>query len=878
MRKFSKTMAVMGLLTPLGASALGIGDIKLHSALNQLLNAEIPLVTSGSESLSDVRVTLAPPDAFARAGIERHYALSKLRFTPVQKPDGSYVIKVSSQDVIREPFLNFLVEVNWPQGRLFREFTVLLDPPAAYREPAVSTPALPERQQGASSLSRSTLEPSIYSRNESNSSVPTERPRDEARIHGSQFGPVRRNETLWNIAKLVNRDPSITHEQVAIALYQANPHAFYKDSVNALKAGETLKIPDRETILRLPPQEARAEFYRQTHAGQLSARAEEKTPPVEGQPVQGQLKLLAASDSKARTENAVPGSKEEGSKTKGDIALEVADTVKQENEEIRSRLAQLEQQLSSMQRMLNLKDEQIATLQAQQKAPTQGAAPSEPAAEKPAVTQEAPPKVELPAIPESAKNTAAVPEPAPSVAEPPKPQPAIAAPKPPAPQPSADTSLLSEFLDQPLYLAYAGGGALLVGLLAWFVARRRASMIEEMESILAASELRRPQRAPAVPMMDEKPSEQTVTTTKSSFLSEFTPSDFDALAGESDEVDPISEADVYLAYGRYKQAEDLIRSAIEQHPEKDECKLKLLEIHYATENKQAFESYAKELFEQNKEPDPQFWEKVVEMGRELCPESPLFYSPAVDGLSVDDETYHGVDLPVSSTESIDLDEELIADLRRFEPARAKGAVEPEIELFALSERKSASAPAKFEAEKESGSFAPLDFDISSFNQNKASDKATDSEPLLELDNLIPFEIGKTSSSRTTAPTQTRRDKTLDDILIELGAKTEPAPRVVEGLTKTGKKPKDEFDFDLELFSPPGGLRQSSADIVLGADADQFADLTDMDEQETKLDLAKAYVDMGNEEMAREILEDVLQKGNDTQKTEARTRRDRLSKG
>ena len=111
MRKISKTLALMGLLAPMGANALGIGDIRLHSALNQSLNAEIPLVISNNEELPEIRINLASQEAFSRAGIERHYALSKLRFKPQQKADGSYVIRVSSVEAIREPFLNFMIEV-----------------------------------------------------------------------------------------------------------------------------------------------------------------------------------------------------------------------------------------------------------------------------------------------------------------------------------------------------------------------------------------------------------------------------------------------------------------------------------------------------------------------------------------------------------------------------------------------------------------------------------------------------------------------------------------------------------------------------------------------------------------------------------------------
>lgn len=883
MRKISKTMAVMGLLAPMGANALGIGDIKLHSALNQLLNAEIPLVVSGAESISEVRVTLAPPDAFSRAGIERQHALTKLRFSPIQKPDGSYVIKISSQDVIREPFLNFLVEVNWPQGRLFREFTVLLDPPATFGETTLTAPFLPETNRSANSYDRIAAEPTTSPQRVSRA---TARPSDEARISGSEFGPVRRNETLWNIAKLVNRDPSITQEQMVIALYQSNPQAFYQNSVNALKAGETLRIPDRETILRISPQEAKAQFYEQARAGKLSARSEgkpqpenTKTTPVAEQ--QGQLKLESPPDSK--TENTVPGSKEDGSKSKGDIALEVADTVKQENEEIRSRLAQLEQQLSGMQRMLNLKDEQIASLRTQQ--PAHEELSGETAAANPPVSQQTPATAELPPTAESPKETARTSETAPPAAEPPKQQPAPAAqkPQPAQAQPAEEAGFLSELLDEPFYLAMGVGGALLVVLLAWLAVRRRTAMIEEMESILAASEMRMPQKSPTPLVVDETPSEQIATTTKSSFLSEFSSSDFDALGGGADEVDPIAEADVYLAYGRYKQAEELIRSAIEQYPERDECKLKLLEIHYATENKQAFESYAREIFEQNKEPDPEFWDKVVEMGRELCPESPLFSNVGFADLSTGDNAFVGVELQGGLTDSINLDEDLIADLKRFEQANRSPTAEPEavpeqVSPLRIVEAASLSPANKVDELGDSLNLAALEFDLSSLNNDESAEKAVISEPDFEFDNLIQFETNKQSKTNVaTAPAHPQRDKTLDDILIELGAKSPSIPQVSEGASQSEKRAKDEFDFDLELISPPEKAPQVNDETVLEKIEERYADLTDLDEQETKLDLAKAYVDMGDEAAAREILEDVLQKGNEAQKTEARTRRDKLMK-
>jgi pilus assembly protein FimV len=145
MSELSKTIAVIGLLAPFGAGALGIGDIRSHSSLNQPLTAEIPLVLSGSDKLNNIQVRLASLEAFERAGVERLHALTQLQFKPVAKPDGRHTIQVSSRDVIQETFLDFLVEVESPQGTLLREFTLLLDPSRA-----VSQASSPIRESFAS--------------------------------------------------------------------------------------------------------------------------------------------------------------------------------------------------------------------------------------------------------------------------------------------------------------------------------------------------------------------------------------------------------------------------------------------------------------------------------------------------------------------------------------------------------------------------------------------------------------------------------------------------------------------------------------------------------------------------------------------------------
>jgi pilus assembly protein FimV len=968
-RKLSKTLAMMSLLAPMGASALGIGDIKLRSALNQSLNAEIPLVLSGGDSLADVKIALASPEAFAKAGLERHYFLTKLRFTAVQKPDGGYAIEVSSNDVMREPFVSFLVEVNWPRGRVVREYTVLLDPPATFSDRALVDANPPSVFERPADAYQETAETPASSRTfQPRPSTGSASSESGSLFNGSEYGPVKRDSTLWEIAKLVNRDPSITQEQMVIALYRHNPNVFYGNTPDALKAGETLKVPDREFIQQFTSSQARNELYRlnNSRTGKLASR-DKKTPNSDAtagpttQPTQAQLKLLAPADTKAKDEEAVTGSTDGAGKSKGEIALEIAETVKQENEDLRSRLTQLEQQLSEMHRLLTLKNEQIALLQAPQaqQASTESTkkeppnpeqlivqTPPDQETQKPADTSG---PIENPQPPQELAGPEAVQTPPPAAA--PTEEPKIAPPKPtPAPPPPEQSGFLDTMFDQQTYLG-AAGGLMLLAVIPWLIARRRAAMIEETESILIATEKENLQRSNAVESKFDSTISGPTTVAKTSFLSEFTPSDFDALGAEADEVDPISEADVYLAYGRYKQAEDLIRNAIEQYPERDECKLKLLEIHYATENRDAFERFAQELKAQGKDGNPEFWGSVVEMGRELCPSSSLFSgSPSSNRTLAFDSNSSDI------LDSIDLTDELIDDLRRFDSEVAETSTSTEEKLVTLDfnlDAQNSDEPA-MAAEQPT-----VEFSVDSLrSENVPTTEPKDELP--ELENLIAFDTGKSQSDPQNKHIPQQPDNTIDDILRELTENAQREDRAESG-DETSASGTEMFDFDFSSFAiedarsdateaeseqpkfdnliafnaskfnshPENEIRgeaaQSIDDILrelnrnsvqqdnvskpdhiasdpntetpdFGFDLassvqaenealnmddlehlldddddendDQYAPLTDMDQLETKLDLAKAYADMGDKESALEMLKEVLEMGNEQQKAEA----------
>ncbi len=866
MREISRTLSIISLLAPVGASALGIGDIKLHSALNQGFEAEIPLLTSAKD-VSEIKVGLASSGAFARAGIERHYFLSNLHFKPVVRPNGRMVIKVTSTDAVQEPYLNFLVEVRSPSGRALKEFTVLLDPPSSFEQPTASV--LPTHQVDYSHRAAASDEAS----RSVNRSRPTKaranrstsgKAKSKAGIRSGTYGPIVRNDTLSSIAKRVNHDPAISMEQMIVALYEANPGAFYKDNVNALKAGAKLEIPPRDAIVRTSRHEAREEMKRQhalwlgnhdaeTGVANVEKKAEkriEKTaeknalkPAVKTAKSESTSLLKLAAPSKSDVGGAVSGGAPgTAAATKAERAFEMAETLTQENGDLRARLGELEKQIASMQSLLTLKDEQLAALQTAQQQPKLA-----PATERASVPDSGP----VPVTPAQKDNAISSPQPAAKVEEPAE-QPAVKAivvQKKQPQSPVKQDDWFSEILSDPLYLA-AGGGIVFLAVLGWLISRRKRAAADKAESILAVptnAERSSQNEEWVLPVLSDNTSTVPVG---GSFLSEFALSDFDTLESEHQDVDAIAEADVYLAYGRYEQAETLIRQAIEADLSSSEYKLKLFEIFYAAENKEAFEGYASELRADNSVTTAEFWEKVFEMGRELCSDSPLFRPEESTTVQLSSDEAAG-DHEVE--ESIG-DDNAVYELNGIDFDKQSSGSDVGLESFAA----------------EQGS--------ADFERRGTETTAIADEGDLNLDEPLEFEASPHHSQQNAADLE---DGLLDnewsdeDVELELAESEEieideafnvlPVETADQDETEDGNRidiASDSLSLELSDISP----RETMSDDDHPEEA--YASLIDMDEIETKLDVAKAYVEMEDAESAHGILKEVLVEGNDEQKDEA----------
>lgn len=922
-RKLSLAVAVATALSPLGALALGLGEIHTQSALNQSFKADIDLLSTSKDDLQDVKVALASPDAFAKAGLERPFLLNELKFTPSLTPDGRVVIAVTSREPIREPFLDFIIEVNWPKGRLMREYTVLLDPPVTLerRPAAVQAPRVSAAPLSAAPPVATRPAPARVTYSASTSSGARE------------YGPIRANDNLWKIAKQLQEAGEST-EQVMMALQRYNPDAFIRNNVNGLKVGKILRLPADADVTAISRREARQEFLAQTREwragrGQAAASSTPTTAAAESAGAGAQaaaakeedrLKLVSAKPEEggeAAQAKGPEGTAEKGpeiSRLEQELLLvqEANESARQENQTLRDRVSELEAQISDIKRLLTLKNDQLTKLQTNQQIaagktevqqPTPLPAPAETPmetapAEKPAA-EVSPEGAQAPAEtpPEQATGEAAGPAEtgAPEAVESPQPeavtpaeqaqaevppvqqepqvQPAPAPapqPKPPAAPAKAPQgeSFLETLTANPTMLAIVGGAAvLLLILLALIMRRRKEAEAEFAESILVTPESGAAAAAVSGSGAINEPTDET------SFMSDFSPSDIDALQDETGEVDPISEADVYIAYGRYQQAEELIRQAISRFPDRDDLKLKLLEIHYSAKNSDQFTKLAEELKQEGlEEKDPDAWAKVAAMGKEINPGSTLFAgAAAATGAALGSA---GDDL-----EDLGLDLESSLDDTRIPGSQETGESTSEtIDSMDLSGLDNLDQMDSENLEAE------LSLDSEFLNSLDSSQQA-DSEGAESLDSDLPGASAAAGSDAETKDDALGLASSLDESSslseLELGTLGQDS-QAADSEGVIGIEDSESLD-DLDLESLEKELESLSGDLDAQSELDvgdestpapaaesedQGLDLDSTDEVTTKLDLARAYVDMGDQEGARGILEEVVSEGSEQQKQQA----------
>lgn len=946
-RKLVLAIAAASALSSGMAHALGLGEVSLKSALNQPLVAEIELLEVRDLASGELIPSLATPEDFTKAGVDRQYFLTDLKFTPVLKPNGKSVIRVTSSKPVREPYLNFLVEVLWPSGRLLREYTLLLDPPLY--SPQTTAAAAPQMQVAAPAP-RPLAAPVRASQPASQPAVaPVTRPATvaaaPAKLDSNEYKTTS-SDTLWEIARRV---PGGSVHQTMLAIQELNPQAFIGGNINRLKSGQVLRLPTEQQITSRSPAEAIAQVAEQnaawregrsiaaTGSRQLDAtkRSVAGAAPAQTE-IKDNLQLVAGDAGKAQV-----GSDKGG---KGDtkaldeklaVTKESLDSTRRENTELKGRMTDLQSQLDKLQRLIQLKDDQLAKLQADLAAKGKVAAPvvaapaapvAVPATAVPVVpaapAADAPAKEAAPAAPvapaaapatdfnysEEPAKPAAV-EPAP-VAEVKKPAPVAAKPVQPvqvapaaAPiaEPESD-SFISDLLANPLALGLAGGGALLALLVGLMVLSRRNALKEtELQNSLnehaqesLESDLELPESS--FDGLDTDPVETDLDADQTS------------APVTAQTADVLGEADIYIAYGRFNQAAELLQNAINDEPQRSDLRLKLMEVQAELGDRDGFARQERELREIG---------GVNADLEQINAKYPAMAAAAVVGaaaLNMDDEldAFNLDDLeldePAAQPAAGDLDDAFDLSLDELNAELGDGldavATPKADDAFAeLSLDGDFDLPETAAASTEADDDLGFDLDL-----DMEEPAATPELSLESADDLAEFSLDLESDTSAVAEDD-------EDFLLDL--EDEPAaPAAADELSElslelSGEAAATEFDlpvdFDLSLAEEEPvtastdsfaaqldevtaqlddlavNLQQSDDDVLLDLEApalgdslatgldgdDDFDFLSGTDEAATKLDLARAYIDMGDTEGARDILDEVVAEGNDTQQQEAR---------
>jgi len=1020
-RKLTLSLAILAAMMPGRGYPLGLGEIELNSALNQDLDAEIEVLSAQPEDAEQLIIKLASREAFARAGIDRPYQLQQLKFKVISKGDKSFV-KIITKKPVREPYLSFLVEIDWPQGHLLREYTLLLDPPVytGVTAPSSSTtggdarpfidPADPSKLQSDSSVtdegypaesafdsaatthSGGAVAPAVVTTKEADGSV-TYTAAPQRAVASGEYR-VKANDTLWSLSNRMRPDSSVSVEQMMLALVKKNPEAFIEENVNGLKRGYILRMPDQSAIDSVDRQQALAQVrehatlwrqYREAQSGVVPASSLESesegmaTDEVTDTAVDGQLSIVSASETDG-SDTASTGQDPDAEEVKRlrnelSLARESLESERLEKDDLRTRLADLEQRV---QNVLQMDEAEMAKLQQDLKAsqeaiekpveevpademlvveePVEEVAPEEtvtegavdevpadelvveevivdetmeemPVEDEQAVAEEGVAKTEDEAL---FVDEAAIAE------EEPVMEPAdITAPveqvdAPAFVQPKKPKSFIEQLLDDPSMLAAIGGGLLGVFVLIGVLLRRRRvnkaedewtaddelGGLDELAGDLDTESTIQTEAANLQSTAEMAAADDSMTAFDDTQIEAPVEDDMektvisldDELAEpvqEEERDDVLAEADVYLAYGIYQQAEELLSNAINQNPERDDYRMKLLETHFAGKDSSAFSSLASEV-QQRKGGDKAYWDRVVAMGRDLCPENDLFTGAAVPELNAED-------LLPEKPETTDL--ELDAGDEVGAPDLDLGLDEAADLDIGLPEEEVAEAESTEAEPDEVGDLlgdSELEFDLGDFGEEleeEVSDSTAEApaeesldtaldEPMADLADLGDLEVdlgedleaSLQESATDDADLDIDEDFSLDFEASDLGFDEEElaADEAESGAADTEVELGTDLDLaiDLEADIDVDTETEETADLDMGMDLDA-SDVTEavsldegdsefdisslseeVDEISTKLDLAKAYIDMGDSEGARSILEEVKQEGSDEQQQQA----------
>ena len=902
----------------MSANAAGLGKLTVLSALGQPLRAEIELSAVTPEEASGLSARLASPEAFRTANIDFNPALSALRFELEQR-NGRQVIRVSSSQPLNEPFVDLLLELNWNGGRMVREYTFLLDPPElrAAQSPQVAAPV----DLGAARTPSATTAPATAPLAATNATAaatpaapkpvatptppkPVARPAP-AKPTVDEY-TVKQGDNLTRIANQV-KPTDVSLDVMLVALYRANPEAFAGNNMNRLKSGQILAVPDAGAIQSAgagTDGAARAvvvahardfNAYRAKLAGQVAnstpsrdAEASQNSSGKISAKVEEKANAVNAARDKLTLSRAAAGKAAEG---KTGAAVEDKIAKQKQVDDASSRVKELEKNVNDLEKLMAVKNKSAATAPV---APADPVVPPTPAATAPAPTKMAP------VIP---------------------------------PRKLEEPGMLDTLManSQVVGLLFA---ALLAGVVGVLAARRRRKFVvpkdEGGTDAPAAAWDPEPLTAAAAPL------EPVAEHGNSVFNSNFAPS---ASQLDTNDVDPVAEADVYIAYGRDAQAEEILKEALRHHPERHPVRLKLLEIYAARNDARAFESQASELYSLSRGEGDE-WAQAAQLGRTLEPGNPLYALGGPDGADgfgaaplaatagvvaaataaaayaaydaddIDTDTDTDAAAPEPTAAVYNQGDDYHDDLETALPQAADAAVSPasvaaqanaaDFDLGDLDFAAPASAVAPAPAPAPSD-LPPLD--TASFLQDDGFNLAYDTPtpapapepepapvPAPAADPSMDFSFDLPAEPAAAAPAQPEDqadatsapfDFDSADFTIPDAPAAAPAPAPAPAPVPPPAAPATPAEqgapeFDLSGIDFDLGSQAETVEATAATDNTRAEPMSALHmEMDTKLDLAIAYQEIGDKEGARELLDEVLRGGSDEQVAKANAMKEQL---
>ncbi|WP_223511454.1 FimV/HubP family polar landmark protein [Pseudomonas sp. GL-B-19] len=865
-RKLVLAIAAASALSSGMAHALGLGELTLKSTLNQPLVAEIELLDVKDLTVAEVVPSLASPEDFAAAGVDRQAFLNDLTFTPVLNASGRSILRVTSSKPLSEPMVKFLVQVMWPNGRLLRDYSVLLDP-SKFSPQTVDAATQPAPTQTVTAPVTGATKPTQH----------TTSPRD----------------TLWEIAAKARNGGSI--QQTMLAIQALNPDAFIDGNINRLKTGQVLRLPDQAQTTSLPHPKAIAEVAAQNTAWrqgrryvakpgtgqqQLDATKRGSADAGTAQDSKDKLSLVSAESGKAGGKGAAGDAKNLSNKLA--VTQESLDTTRRDNAELKSRMTDLQSQVDKLQRLLELKNNQLAKLQAE------GAAGAPAATAAPAIS------AELAADPTTAPADVA-PTPAAPAPE------AAAAPAEPTTEPApalSDNQKFNELLSNPVLLGLIGGGAVVLALLLLLLARRRKAQQEADKHLRMARALSEGQDLSFdSDLSDSSFDGLEVPPPSAKFATAPTPAPAPAPviapvvvtapiaaplvspAAEPDD-DVLSKAQSHITAGRLNQAAALLEDGIKQEPQRSELRLKLMEVYGQQGDRDAFVGQERQLvangdnFAQVEKLKSRFPAMAVVAASGLAAAA---IAAELDAQYVKDLLLDEPQAPAPVDDDFDSAFDLsLDDLEVASPAVVAPEADASTELdeFPLDDDLSFESVLQQQTDIKENLDDLSDFDLD-------MDLGADPSPAILAEDDFLLDLDEGVKDLPVVPEVPQDDLELPadfDLSLADEMDVTPAePRATE-IPDAFEAELDDVNDELDRLSQSIGEPSFTAEDAMASAADEpdFDFLSGTDEVATKLDLAQAYIDMGDNDGARDILNEVVTEGDAGQKSEAREMLSRLA--